>query len=244
MKINKKLTNVIITLLLMLSLVLSSSTVYAGSEITTDDGVIVNNDAVEEPAAEEEDDDDPDDLEDDDQEEDYDGSDAQEDDYEESDELKDGKIELSDKGIVASGYDEVSIYIYTDKLNSEDHFKIYFDGPAQLEYNETILSELGKSGCGRYDFANIEGGSFSIYATSSDKVIISYKYDEDGYPAIYIESESSDSVDGDKPDVSSSTPDADENKEDELDTSVNDEDKTETGVNEEDKPAASNTSAG
>jgi len=108
--------------------------------------------------------------------------------FEEAEELKEGKLELSDNGIFGSGYNEISVYVDTEKLAKKDTFRIEFSGPESASYNGVINDELDKTNDGRYDFENLEGGDFRISASSSVNVILSYKYNEDGYPTIYVES--------------------------------------------------------
>lgn len=105
-----------------------------------------------------------------------------------ADELKEGKLELSDDEIRGSGYDSISIYVDTEKLAKRDNFRIEFTGPTSAVYNPVINDELDKTNDGRYDFDSLEGEQFTVRATSSDDVILSYKYNEDGYPTIVLES--------------------------------------------------------
>ncbi len=109
--------------------------------------------------------------------------------FEEAAELLEGTLDVSDDGISGLGYDEISVYVYTDNLANKDKFRIEFTGPSGASYNPVLNNELDKTNGGRYDFEGLEGGDFTVRATSSDDVILSYRYNEDGYPAIYVESE-------------------------------------------------------
>ncbi|MBR1909298.1 MAG: hypothetical protein IJ821_01795, partial [Lachnospiraceae bacterium] len=109
--------------------------------------------------------------------------------FEEAEELLEGTLDVSDDGISGLGYDEISVYVYTDNLANKDKFRIEFTGPSGASYNPVLNNELDKTNGGRYDFEGLEGGDFTVRATSSDNVILSYRYNEDGYPAIYVESE-------------------------------------------------------
>ncbi|MCR5687183.1 MAG: hypothetical protein K6G58_04115, partial [Lachnospiraceae bacterium] len=111
--------------------------------------------------------------------------------YEEAPELKNGTLNLSDTGITGSGYKEISVYVDTDKLAKKDTFRIEFSGPATASYNPVINEDLDKTNGGRYDFEGLEGGEFTVRASASDNVILSYKYNEDGYPMIDVESKPS-----------------------------------------------------
>ena len=108
--------------------------------------------------------------------------------FEEADALKEGNLEMSDDEIRGSGYDEISIYVDTEKLAKKDRFRIEFTGPADASYNPVINEDLDKTNDGRYDFEYLDGGEFSIRITSSDDVILSCKYNEDGYPTFALES--------------------------------------------------------
>ncbi len=108
---------------------------------------------------------------------------------EEAEELKEGKLDVTDDGIKGSGYDEISIYVDTEKLSYRKSFKIEFFGPDSASYNTVINDKLYKTDNGRYDFENLEGNDFTVRATSDDKVILSYKYNEDGNPTIVVENE-------------------------------------------------------
>ncbi len=178
-----------------------SSVSTLAAEITTDDGIVVNNDAVTEsgdsatvddldidisaePVEEVED------LDTAGEEEDpADASEYEEEEtFEEAEELMSGTLDVSDSGITGSGYDEISIYVDTEGLDKKDTFRIEFSGPASASYNPVINDDLDKTADGRYDFEELEGGDFTVRATSSDDVILSYKYNEDGYPVIAVES--------------------------------------------------------
>ncbi|MBO4904088.1 MAG: hypothetical protein J5367_02585, partial [Lachnospiraceae bacterium] len=113
---------------------------------------------------------------------------AQEETFEPADELKEGTLKITDSGISGSGYDEISIYVDTTGLAKKDKFRIEFSGPADASYNTVINDDLDKTSDGRYDFTNLEGGEFRVSATSSYDVSLSYKYNEDGYPTICVES--------------------------------------------------------
>ncbi len=159
------------------------------AEITTEDGIVVNNDAVEEvneDAGSE-------DL-DISVERERDSEDVEDADYEEEEaveeatELKEGSLSLSDDQIAGSGYDDISIYVDTEGLDKKDMFRIEFEGPASASYNPIINDDLDKTSGGRYDFEFLEGGDFTVRAVSSDDVTFSYRYNEDGYPTIVVES--------------------------------------------------------
>lgn len=114
---------------------------------------------------------------------------AEEEVFEEAEELKkEGTLSVTDSGISGSGYDESSIYVNTDDLANKDKFRVEFTGPASASYNPVLNDELDKTNGGRYDFEGLEGGDFTVRATSSDDVILSYRYNEDGYPEIVVES--------------------------------------------------------
>ena len=113
---------------------------------------------------------------------------AEEEVYEESEELKDGTLELSDNGITGSGYDTISIEVNTDALENEDTFRIQFNGPVDASYNPVINDELDRTNGGVYDFENLGGGAFTVRVISSEDVILSYKYNADGYPMVALES--------------------------------------------------------
>lgn len=108
--------------------------------------------------------------------------------FEEAEELLEGTLDVSDSGITGSGYDEISVYVNTDELDNRDKFRIEFTGPASASYNPVLNEDLDKTNDGRYDFDSLEGGEFTIRANSSDDVILSYSYNEDGYPLIVVES--------------------------------------------------------
>ncbi len=159
------------------------------AEITTEDGIVVNNDAVEEvneDAGSE-------DL-DISVERERDSEDVEDADYEEEEaveeaaELKEGSLSLSDDQIAGSGYDEISIYVDTEGMDLKDLFRLEFEGPASASYNPIINDDLDKTNGGRYDFEFLEGGDFTVRAVSSDDVTFSYRYNEDGYPTIVVES--------------------------------------------------------
>ncbi|MCR5302250.1 MAG: Cna B-type domain-containing protein [Lachnospiraceae bacterium] len=113
---------------------------------------------------------------------------AAEETFEEAEELKEGVLDLSDNGISGSNYDEISVYVNTENLAKRDKFRIEFTGPASSSYNPVINDELDKTNGGRYDFEGLEGGDFTVRATSSENVSISYIYNEEGYPTIVLES--------------------------------------------------------
>ena len=182
------------------------------AEITTEDGIVVNNDAVEEASVESEAPVSNDELtinvepESDpaveettgnsgDVEEvtttsgDSDETPAVEETFEEAEELKEGKLDVTDSGISGSGYDEISIYVNTEKLSYRKSFRIEFTGPDNAMYPTVINDTLYKTNDGRYDFDNLEGSDFTVRATSEDKVILSYRYNQDGYPEIVVENE-------------------------------------------------------
>lgn len=102
--------------------------------------------------------------------------------------ITEGVLDITDAGILGAGYDSISVHIDAGNLNDTDKFKIYFEGPADALYNPVLLGELTRSESGMYDFDNLEGGAFRIFAKASDNVIIRYGYDEDGNPTIYLES--------------------------------------------------------
>ena len=108
--------------------------------------------------------------------------------FEEAEELKEGNLDIYDDEIRGFGYDEISIYVDTEKLAKKDRFRIEFTGPADASYNPVINEDLDKTNDGRYDFEYLDGGEFSIRITSSDDVILSCKYNEDGYPTFALES--------------------------------------------------------
>ena len=180
------------------------------AEITTEDGIVVNNDALEE--ADQSNDGDlqievsSDGEEDAEVSEDTDegtlelsgasddssfevGSDAaEEESFEEAEELKEGQLDVSDSGISGSGYDEISIFVNTDDLARKDKFRLSFSGPVDTKYNSAINEELDRTGGGYYDFDNLEGSYFSLRASASSNVDISYGYNADGYPQITVAS--------------------------------------------------------
>ena len=108
--------------------------------------------------------------------------------FEEAEELKEGNLDIYDDEIRGSGYDEISIYVDTEKLAKKDKFRLEFTGPADASYNPVINEDLDKTNDGRYDFEYLDGGEFTIRITSSDDVILSCKYNEDGYPTFALES--------------------------------------------------------
>ena len=108
--------------------------------------------------------------------------------YEEAEELKEGTLDVGSNGISGSGYDEISIYVDTENLAYRRSFHLEFFGPENASYNAIIGDDLYKTNGGRYDFTNLEGGDFTVRAVASDDVILSYKYNEDGYPTIVVES--------------------------------------------------------
>ena len=181
-----------------------SSVQAFAAEITTEDGIVVNNDAVEEVPEENLDITvEPDNGGD----ADFEVLETSEDDafeetveetseelpeevetFEEAEELREGTLDVSDGGITGSGYDDISVYVNTDELDNRDKFRIEFTGPASASYNPVLNEDLDKTNDGRYDFDSLEGGEFTIRANSSDDVILSYTYNEDGYPTIVVES--------------------------------------------------------
>ena len=114
--------------------------------------------------------------------------------FEEAAELLEGTLDVSDSGITGSGYDEISVYVNTDELDNKDKFRIEFTGPASASYNPVLNEDLDKTNDGRYDFDSLEGGEFTIRANSPDDVILSYSYNEDGYPLIAVKSEEAEKV--------------------------------------------------
>jgi len=114
--------------------------------------------------------------------------------FEEAEELKEGKLTLSDNGIMGSGYDEISIYVNTEKLDKKHNFRIEFNGPSDASYSSMVNDELDKTSQGYFDFTNLDGGDFSFSLYSSDDVILTYSYNEDGYPMASIESVDADKV--------------------------------------------------
>ncbi len=187
-----------------------SSVQTFAAEITTEDGIVVNNDAVEEVPEENLDitvePDNGDDA-------DFEVLEASEDDafeetvektseelpeevetFEEAEELREGTLDVSDSGITGSGYDDISVYVNTDELDNRDKFRIEFTGPASASYNPVLNEDLDKTNDGRYDFDSLEGGDFTIRANSSDDVILSYSYNEDGYPLITVKSEEAEKI--------------------------------------------------
>gem|GEM_PF-3432508 len=187
-----------------------SSVQAFAAEITTEDGIVVNNDAVEEVPEEN--------LDitvepDNGGNVDFEVLEASEDDafeetveetseelpeevetFEEAEELREGTLDVSDSGITGSGYDDISVYVNTDELDNRDKFRIEFTGPASASYNPVLNEDLDKTNDGRYDFDSLEGGEFTIRANSSDDVILSYSYNEDGYPLITVRSEKAEKV--------------------------------------------------
>lgn len=182
------------------------------AEITTEDGIVVNNDAVEEASDEsldisvEPDNGGEGDVEileaSEDEafeeapevEEPSEQSPGEGEAFEEAEAIREGTLNVSDSGITGSGYDEISVYVNTDELANKDKFRIEFAGPASASYNPVLNEDLDKTNDGRYDFEGLEGGDFTIRAKSSDKVILSYTYNEDGYPLITVKSEETEKV--------------------------------------------------
>ncbi len=172
------------------------------AEITTEDGIVVNNDAVEDVDAQAPADDEltinvePESdraVEDAYEEDGYSdaGSEdaATEETFEEAEELKEGTLDVTDSGISGSGYDEISVYVNTENLSYRKSFRIEFTGSDSAMYPTVINDDLYKTNDGRYDFDNLGGSDFTIRATSEDKVILSYRYNSDGYPEIVVENE-------------------------------------------------------
>lgn len=177
----------------------SSVSTFA-AEITTEDGIVVNNDAVEDAVDNGENGDldisveSAQDVEDVQEEAEPEQSEnaaisdpAEEEEYSQAEELSEGTLDVSDSGISGHGYKEISVYVDTENLGYRRSFRIEFTGPAAASYNTIINDDLSKTNDGRYDFENLEGGDFTIRATSSDDVILSYKYNSDGYPTIVVE---------------------------------------------------------
>ena len=193
-----------------------SSVETLAAEITTEDGIVVNNDAVEEVPEENlditvepdnggdadlevleasEDDAFEETLDENPDVEEYSEEVPEEAEvFEEAEELLEGTLDVSDGGITGSGYDEISVYVNTDELDNKDKFRIEFTGPASASYNPVLNEDLDKTNDGRYDFDSLEGGEFTIRANSSDDVILSYSYNEDGYPLITVRSEEAEKV--------------------------------------------------
>ena len=189
-----------------------SSVQTFAAEITTEDGIVVNNDAVEEVPEENLDINvEPDNG----GEGDVEILEASEDEafeetpeveelsgqapgegevLEEAKAIREGTLNVSDSGITGSGYDEISVYVNTDELDNKDKFRIEFTGPASASYNPVLNEDLVKTNDGRYDFDSLEGGDFTIRVNSSDDVILSYSYNEDGYPLITVKSEEAEKV--------------------------------------------------
>lgn len=121
-------------------------------------------------------------------------SEEDEEDFEEAEELKDGELSVKDNGIFGSGYEEISVYVNTEKMSKKHNFRIEFNGPASASYSTFINDDLDKTNSGYYDFTDLEGGEFSIRAYSDDNVILTYSYNEDGYPMISVESIDEDKI--------------------------------------------------
>ena len=169
------------------------------AEITTEDGIVVNNDAIEESnvdadagnsddlsiSVERDADSQPEESFEEENSYNY----GQEEQFEEAAELKEGSLDVTDNGITGSGYNEISIYVDTENLSYRKSFRIEFFGPSDASYNTIINDDLFKTNDGRYDFENLKGEEFTVRATSEDKVILSYRYNEDGYPTIVVENE-------------------------------------------------------
>ena len=210
------------TMIAMLTLVATvletgfTSVETLAAEITTEEGIVVNNDAVEEASEENLDISvEPDNS----GEGDVETLEASEDEafaetaeetpeaeepleqapeeaeaFEEAEATREGTLDVSDSGITGSGYDELSVYVNTDELANKDKFRIEFAGAASASYNPVLNEDLDKTNGGRYDFEGLEGGDFTIRAKSSDNVILSYAYNEDGYPLITVKSEDTEKV--------------------------------------------------
>ena len=84
-----------------------------------------------------------------------DGDVAEEETFEEAEELKEGTLDVSDDGISGSGYDEISIYVNTEKLSYRRSFRLEFFGPNDAKYNTVINDNLFKTDDGRYDFETL-----------------------------------------------------------------------------------------
>ena len=205
----KKRRNWLKTTIAMLTLIATvletgfSTVSTMAAEITTEDGIVVNTDAVDEAdlvAGGDEDlridvsadDGYVEDAGEVGEDESYVGSgeDAYEEETnEEAGELREGTLDVTDRGISGTGYDEISVYVDTEELGYKRSFYIEFVGPDGASYNTIINEKLFKTNDGRYDFENLEGGDFLIRATSDDKVVLSYRYNEDGYPEIVVSNE-------------------------------------------------------
>ncbi len=180
-----------------------SSVSTLAAEIQTEDGIIVNNDAIEDSyvdsdagnsddlsiSVERDADSQPEETGDSFVQEENTINYEQEEQFEEAAELKEGSLDVTDNGITGSGYNEISIYVDTENLSYRKSFRIEFFGPSDASYNTIINDDLFKTNDGRYDFENLEGEEFTVRATSEDKVILSYRYNEDGYPTIVVENE-------------------------------------------------------
>ena len=181
------------------------------AEITTEDGIVVNTDEVEdtltdtsEPEEEVvdiqiESDDEYSEVEETIEEEPEEFTEEEEEAAEDftseiADELKAGTFDVSDSGISGSGFEEFSIFVDTDELANRDKFRIEFTGPSGASYNPVLNEDLDRTNDGRYDFDGLEGGDFTIRAKSSDNVILSYTYNEEGYPLIVLKSEETEKV--------------------------------------------------
>lgn len=192
-----------------------SSVSTLAAEITTEDGIVVNNDAIGETetnsdnsqsedldvTVEPDGDYEPEEASVDayysddasepsysDEEEGIGEEPAAEETHEDAATSDEASLDVSGSEISGSGYDEVAVVVNTDALDKKDKFRIAFSGPGSASYNPVLNEELDRTNGGKYFFEDLEGGYFSVRATSSDDVNVSYKYNEDGDPTIVLES--------------------------------------------------------
>ena len=109
-------------------------------------------------------------------------------------EASEGTLDVSDSGITGSGYDVFSFYIDTEGLANEDSFNVKFSGPDSASYNPVLNNDLDKLNDGQYDITGLNGDGFSIRATGTANVILSYKDNVNGLPGIVVESKPAEKV--------------------------------------------------
>ncbi|MBR5406967.1 MAG: Cna B-type domain-containing protein [Lachnospiraceae bacterium] len=109
-------------------------------------------------------------------------------------EASEGTLDVSDSGITGSEYDVFSFYIDTEGLANEDSFNVKFSGPDSASYNPVLNNDLDKLNDGQYDITGLNGDGFSIRATGTANVILSYKDNVNGLPGIVVESKPAEKV--------------------------------------------------
>ena len=92
-----------------------------------------------------------------------------------------------DNKIVFEGYEDMTLYINTDQMNSVDSFSMQMDSNADMSYDFELDDTMSKSSGNIYYIQNINKAPVTIYVDEmSEGMEVQYSVREDGYPQITL----------------------------------------------------------